>query len=75
MYAFYRVVVTSEYGQRHTAEYMLDQRETMLEWVKLLLAQEDTAYVDVMLIDQYKGTLLKWKMLEGKAYERFVDNI
>lgn len=73
-YGFYRVSMMSEYGQRHTAEYALSDRQNMLEWVKLLLAQEDTAYVDVKLISD-SGNLLKWKSFDGKAYERFVDNL
>lgn len=72
-YGFYRVSLMTEYGQRHSADYALKERQNMLEWVKLLLAQEDTAYVDVKLISD-SGNLLKWKMLEGKAYERFIDS-
>lgn len=72
MYAFYRIQLMTEYGDRSTTEYRLNQREEMLEYVRLLMKEEDTAYVDVLLISN-EGELLKHKMLEGAAYERFVD--
>lgn len=71
---FYRIVEMVQDGQRVTYEYDAEDRDNMLEWVKLLLAQSDTAYVDVMLIDD-DGTCTNRKFIEGRAYEAFIDNI
>lgn len=71
---FYRIVEMVQGGQRVTYEYENSDRDKMLEWVKLLLAQSDTAYVDVMLIDD-DGTCTNRKFVEGRAYGAFNDNI
>lgn len=39
-----------------------------------MIAQSDTAYVDVMLIDD-DGTCTNRKFIEGRAYEAFIDGI
>ena len=71
---FYRIIEMAQDGQRITFEYEHSDRDKMLEWVKLLLAQSDVAYVHVMLIDD-EGTLLRQKLIEGAAYEYFIDNL
>ena len=71
---FYRILEMVQDGQRATFEYDAEDRDKMLEWAKLLLAQSDTAYIDVMLIDD-DGTCINRKFIEGRAYETFIDNI
>lgn len=71
---YYRVVEKTAYDQTLSYEYDRDRREEMLEWVRLLMRQHDTAYVHVILVDD-DGTILRQKILEGAGYDAYIDNI
>ena len=61
-------------GQSSRTEFEREDREAMLTWVKELIAQEDTAYVDVILIDE-DGRSINRKFIEGRGFDEFVGNI
>lgn len=71
---FYRVIKMFIDGQSVRSEYEYEDRPNMLEWVKVLVAQSDTAYVDVILIDE-DGQVVNRKFIEGRAFDEYVDNI
>lgn len=71
---FYRVIKMFVDGQSVRSEYEYEDRPNMLEWVKVLVAQSDTAYVDVILIDE-DGRVVNRKFIEGRAFDEYVDNV
>lgn len=71
---FYRIIHMLIDGQSSRTEFEREDRETMLAWVKELIAQEDTAYVDIILIDE-DGRAVNRKFIEGRGFDQFVDNI
>lgn len=71
---FYRIIHILVDGQSSRTEFEREDREAMLTWVKELIAQEDTAYVDIILIDE-DGRTVNRKFIEGRAFDEFVNNI
>lgn len=70
---FYEVLIRYIDG-RESVRFDSNRRDEMLELVNTALERWDVAYIHVAKRDE-EGNLLNQKLIEGIAYNDFIDNI